>query len=86
VLDLARAGRLGSDAVSMRVVPLPPGAADDPAAAVALRGRLAGEHGIEVAISAWEGGGLLRLSAQVYNAMEDYERLGEALTATLRAV
>jgi isopenicillin-N epimerase len=80
-LDLALAGRLGSDTVSMRVVPLPAGVADEPPAALALRGWLREEHGVEAAVSSWGGRGLIRLSAQVYNRLEDYERLAGALRA-----
>jgi isopenicillin-N epimerase len=83
LLDLARQGRLGSDAVSMRPVPLPPGVADDVEAATALRERLAVEHRIEAAIGTWNGSGLLRLSAQVYNQADDYGRLASALCQLL---
>jgi isopenicillin-N epimerase len=77
-LEEALAGRLGSDGVSMRVVPL--GAVGDQDAALALRDRLAAEHRIETVIGFWNGTALLRLSAQLYNRAEDYERLAEALT------
>ena len=69
----------------MRLVPLPPGVAADRAAVVDLRSRLATEHGVEVALDAWRGQGLLRLSAQLYNRTEDYDRLCRALTLALPA-
>jgi isopenicillin-N epimerase len=71
--------------VSMRVVPLPPGVATTAEAATALRLRIAAELATETAISAWGGRGLLRLSAQVYNRAEEYDRLAERLPALLRA-
>ena len=83
LLGLAQEGRLGDPPVSMRVVPLPPGVADDRAAAIELRTQLATEHGVEVALDVWRGQGLLRLSAQIYNQIEDYDRLCRAL-AVLR--
>jgi isopenicillin-N epimerase len=83
LLDLARHGLLGSRAVSMRLVPLPPAVADDRDGAVALQARLASEHRIEVAVSVWGGTGYLRLSAQIYNQLEDFDRLAHALRAVL---
>jgi isopenicillin-N epimerase len=83
LLELARAGRLGSAAVSMRLVPLPPGIADDPQAALDLRDRLALEHRIEVPVNTWNGLGLIRLCAQIYNRHDDYERLAHALRQIL---
>ena len=65
--------------VSMAVVPLPPGVAADAAGAGALQAALSDRLGIEAAVSAWNGRGLLRLSAQVYNAPADYERLAAGL-------
>jgi isopenicillin-N epimerase len=81
LLELAQQGRLGDAPVSMRVVPLPPGLAPDRAAATDLRTRLAIEHGVEVALEPWRGQGFLRLSAQVYNRIEDFDRLCRALAA-----
>jgi len=65
--------------VSMAVVPLPPGVATDPAGASALQAALSDRLGIEAAVSSWNGRGLLRLSAQAYNAPADYERLAAGL-------
>jgi isopenicillin-N epimerase len=80
----------GADPVAatlpMRVVPLPDGIVTDPAAATALRRRIADELNAQVAVNAWQGRGLLRLSAQVYNRAEEYERLAERLPEFLRRV
>jgi isopenicillin-N epimerase len=68
----------------MRLVPLDavPGTQAD---ADTLRDRLAVEYGIETSINAWGGRTLLRLSAQLYNSMEDYEKLAAALPGVLAA-
>ena len=79
LLESARDGSLGDAEVSMRLVPLPPGLADEPATAEALRRRLATDYRIEATLDPWRGEGLLRLSGQLYNRMDDYERLGHAL-------
>jgi isopenicillin-N epimerase len=74
----------GGQPLSMRVVPLPPGVATDPAAALALRQRISDDLATEVAVHGWPGGGLLRLCAQVYNGPEEYERLAARLPNLLR--
>jgi isopenicillin-N epimerase len=74
------------DAVSMRVVPLPAGVASTPEAAQALQARIAADLRCEVAVAAWRGQGLLRLSAQAYNRTTDYVRLAEGLPGLLDAV
>jgi isopenicillin-N epimerase len=73
----------GGTAVSMRLLPLPDGLAPDEAAADALRVRIATELAAEVAIVSWSGRGFLRLSAQVYNRAEEYDRLAERLPGLL---
>ena len=65
--------------VSMRLIPLPPGLADDPSDASALAQRIATELRCEVPVYVWQGRGMLRLSAQIYNRPEDYERLADGL-------
>ncbi len=65
--------------LSMAVVPLPPGVATDPAGASALQAALSDRLGIEAAVTSWNGRGLLRLSAQAYNAPVDYDRLAAGL-------
>jgi isopenicillin-N epimerase len=69
--------------VSMRVVPLPGGVASTPAAAQALQTRIATEASCEVAVAAWRGQGLLRVSGQAYNRTTDYVRLADALPGIL---
>jgi isopenicillin-N epimerase len=73
----------GPPGLAMRIVPLPPGLATDLAAASALRRRIADELAVEVAVNPFRGRGLLRLSAQVYNRAEEYDRLAERLPALL---
>jgi len=85
-LDLNRAElpQPGGDVpLPMRVVPLPPGLATDEASAAALRRRISDELQTEVAVNSWHGRGLLRLSGQIYNRAEEYERLAERLPAFL---
>jgi isopenicillin-N epimerase len=74
----------GSDQLSMRLIPLPPGAADNLADADALRVAIAAELGVEVPISPWRGRGYLRVSGQLYNRPEEYQRLARGLPALLR--
>lgn len=64
---------------SMAIVALPDGIATTHDDALALQARLYERARIEVPFVAWEGRGLVRISAQVYNAPADYERLAEAL-------
>jgi isopenicillin-N epimerase len=82
--DLPQPG--GDLAMPMRVVPLPPGVAATAEAATALRRRIADDLQTETAVNAWRGRGLLRLSAQIYNRAEEYERLAERLPGFLRTV
>ena len=74
--------------VPMRLIPLPGNGFADPTAAVtaavALRDRIADELRTEVAVNPWHGRLLLRVSAQVYNRPEEYERLAQRLPALLR--
>ena len=72
---------------SMAAIPLPDGEAyvttslyGDP-----LQDALLFDHGIEVPIVPWPRAGnrVLRVSAQLYNAIEDYEKLADALDALL---
>ncbi len=66
----------------MRLVPLP--VEGDMATAIRLRERISDELRAEVAVYAWHGRLLLRLSAQVYNRPEEYERLAGGLPKLLR--
>jgi isopenicillin-N epimerase len=67
----------------MRIVPLPAGHAGDPDEAALLRRRIADELQVEVQISSWRGRGFLRLSANLYNLPDEYDRLAEKLPAFL---
>jgi isopenicillin-N epimerase len=75
----------GGPAVSMRILPLPAGLATTVAEAVALRQHIADKLAAEVAVNAWGGRGWLRLSAQVYNRPDEYDRLADRLPALLAA-
>lgn len=70
-------------AVSMQLVPLPAGVASDQAAAATLQAAIGEQIGVEVAVTSWYGQGYLRLSAHVYNAPNDYERLATDLPSLL---
>jgi isopenicillin-N epimerase len=91
---VAGALRLGPDELpdpgvpdaSMRILPLPAGMATTVAEAHALRQHIADKLATETAINAWGGRGWLRLSAQVYNRPEEYDRLAERLPALLQAL
>jgi isopenicillin-N epimerase len=94
--DLARRGaelvavHLGTEppplgdglAASMRLVPLP-AALPDEAARRDLEQRLFTGHGVVVPATSHGGWRWLRVSAQLYNTIEDYERLAKAVTAEL---
>ncbi|WP_430783922.1 aminotransferase class V-fold PLP-dependent enzyme [Actinoplanes sp. G11-F43] len=75
----------GGPGVAMRVVPLPAGLATTPPEANDLRLHIADKLAAEVQVSAWGGGGMLRLSGQVYNRPEEYDHLAERLPALLAA-
>ena len=82
------AARLGTEppaiapslAASMRLVPLPAPLADE-AAAHGLERRLFAEHGVIVPATCHGGWRWLRVSAQLYNTIDDYERLARALSS-----
>ncbi|HEY0001677.1 MAG TPA: aminotransferase class V-fold PLP-dependent enzyme [Actinoplanes sp.] len=82
-LDPADLPDPGSPDAAMRIVPLPGGLATTVPEAYALRLHIAEKLATEVAVNAWGGRGLLRLSAQVYNRPEEYDRLAERLPALL---
>jgi isopenicillin-N epimerase len=69
--------------LSMRLVPLPVELPATNAMAVGLRDRISDELAAEVAVNAWRGRLLLRLSAQVYNRPEEYDRLAAGLPDVL---
>ncbi|MEV6490607.1 aminotransferase class V-fold PLP-dependent enzyme [Actinoplanes sp. NPDC051633] len=73
----------GDPAAAMRLVPLPTGIATTEPEASVLRDRIADKISVVTAINAWGGRGWLRLSAQVYNRPEEYDRLAELLPGLL---
>ncbi|MEY9943170.1 aminotransferase class V-fold PLP-dependent enzyme [Kitasatospora sp. GAS1066B] len=75
----------GSDRLAMRAVRLPAGVAEDEAGVRALMGAVRDELGARVAVRPWAGGGVLRISAQVYNRAEEYEKLAAGLAGLLRS-
>ena len=62
----------------MATLALPAAAGSDETAAARMRDGLLFEDGIEVQVHARDGRVWLRIAAQIYNEMADYERLGEA--------
>ena len=82
-IDAADLPHPTAEPMPMRVVPLPPGIAETYEETVQLRRRISDELATEVAINPWPGGGLLRISAQVYNRAEEYVRLGDGLARLL---
>lgn len=51
--------------------------------ATALHDHLLSKRKIEVPINFWEGKLWVRISAQIYNAMADYEALREAISGLM---
>ena len=69
--------------VPMRLIPLPAGVATEPGPARALRDRISDELGVETSVQAFDGRGVLRICAQVYNQPAEYERLAVGLRRLL---
>jgi isopenicillin-N epimerase len=65
---------------TMATVPLPTELGSSPAEATRLRDALLYEEAIEVQLHAWGGRLWLRLSAQIYNEISDFERLAAAVS------
>ena len=76
----------GGPGVAMRILPLPAGIATTLDGAAQLRTRIADELRVVVGVNALQGRGLLRLSAQVYNHADEYDRLAAGLPALLARV
>jgi len=76
----------GAAEAAMRILPLPSGVATTQPEAHALRQQIADKLATEVAVNAWGGRGWLRLSAQIYNRPDEYDRLAEHLPALLHAL
>jgi isopenicillin-N epimerase len=73
---------------ALAALPLPDGSSEPPASPLyldPLQDRLFLEHGIEVPVVSWPAPPkrLLRVSAQLYNSLEEYEHLGAALRTLL---
>ena len=75
----------GDATAAMRLVPLPAGIATTQPEATALRDRITDKLATVTAVNAWGGRGWLRLSAQVYNRAEEYDRLADLLPGLLSA-
>ncbi|MEU1363597.1 aminotransferase class V-fold PLP-dependent enzyme [Micromonospora zamorensis] len=73
----------GGPGVSLRLIPLPAGMAATIDAARALQARIGERLAAEVAVMSWNGRGWLRLTGQVYNTADEYERLAVRLPALL---
>lgn len=78
-LDLDPATLPGDAGVSMRVVPLPV-SFDDPRD---LQAEISDRLGVEVAVPKWNGQTLLRVSANIYNAPAEYDRLAAGIRSIL---
>ncbi|MFI5930390.1 aminotransferase class V-fold PLP-dependent enzyme [Micromonospora sp. NPDC051543] len=73
----------GGPGVSLRLIPLPAGTGTTIDAARALQTRIGERLAAEVAVMSWNGRGWLRLTGQVYNTADEYERLAARLPALL---
>ncbi|MFD0279639.1 aminotransferase class V-fold PLP-dependent enzyme [Kitasatospora sp. NPDC127111] len=69
--------------VAMRALRLPAGHGEDDGTAVALMAELWRRHGVRTVVRPWPGGGVLRVSAQLYNRAHEYERLAAGLAESL---
>ncbi|GAA2145813.1 aminotransferase class V-fold PLP-dependent enzyme [Kitasatospora kazusensis] len=65
--------------LAMRAVRLPPGVAEGEHAAKALMVTVRRRLNTRIAVRPWAGGGVLRISAQVYNRPEEYQRLATGI-------
>ncbi|XUM05030.1 aminotransferase class V-fold PLP-dependent enzyme [Streptomyces venezuelae ATCC 10712] len=72
-----------TEGLAMRALRLPRGVARTQREAAALREEIAARLGFRVLIWPWPGGGGIRISAQIYNRAEEYERLAAALRGLL---
>jgi len=70
-----------SEVGSMVTLPLPPSLGADASAAARLRDALLFDHNIEVQLHAGYGQLWTRISAQIYNVMDDYVRFADAINA-----
>ncbi|MFF7635438.1 aminotransferase class V-fold PLP-dependent enzyme [Kitasatospora sp. NPDC008050] len=72
-----------SPGVAMRALRLPPQVAETEEQALALMTAVHERLGARVAVRPWTGGGVLRISAQVYNRAEEYQALAAGLDRLL---
>jgi isopenicillin-N epimerase len=72
--------------VSMSLVELPDHIVDTREQGIALRDELFRLHRIEVPVFSWGGRGFVRLSAQAYNRLEEYELLAEVLPSLIAGI
>ncbi|MFF3007340.1 aminotransferase class V-fold PLP-dependent enzyme [Kitasatospora sp. NPDC057940] len=70
--------------VSMRSVRLPAGCVEAEQDVRPLRDEVWQRLGTRIAIRPWAGGGVLRVSAQLYNRPREYERLADGLADLLK--
>ncbi|GAB2745211.1 aminotransferase class V-fold PLP-dependent enzyme [Kitasatospora kifunensis] len=73
-----------SPGVAMRALRLPPGVAETEEQVPVLMEAIHERLGARVAVRPWAGGGVLRISAQVYNRAEEYQALAVGLAELLR--
>lgn len=78
-LDVDPATLPGDAGVPMRVVPLPV-AFEDPRD---LQAEISDRLGVEVSVPKWNGRTLLRISANIYNAPAEYDRLAAGIRSIL---
>ncbi|GAA1946799.1 aminotransferase class V-fold PLP-dependent enzyme [Kitasatospora viridis] len=84
LVEHAGLGELPTTAgVSMAAVRLPAGVAETEEQVRPLMAEVLAKLGTRVAVRPWPGGGVLRISAQVYNRPAEYRRLAEGLGALL---
>ena len=69
---------------SMAMIELPIGGGATRDGGLELRATLLERHGVQVPVNAINGRYWTRVSAQIYNEMEDYERLAAALPEAVR--
>ncbi|WP_197085200.1 aminotransferase class V-fold PLP-dependent enzyme [Saccharothrix sp. ST-888] len=70
--------------LAMRAVRLPPGCAETEQGVRELMASVREHLDARVAVRPWPGGGVLRISAQVYNCAGEYRRLADGIGALLR--
>ncbi|MGW4892411.1 aminotransferase class V-fold PLP-dependent enzyme [Kitasatospora sp. NPDC004240] len=83
-----RAGLLplpASPGVSMRALRLPAGVGESDEQARAVMARAWQRLSARIVVRPWPGGGVLRVSAQLYNRPEEYRRLADGLRDLLRS-